>query len=115
MFGWHRKLEANAVVFFILSFVAVTVALPIQEVPSPAAVRAHIADALRAQLRDARNRNAAHALHDHDLGRAVIPVNLGHEQQVRAGEIAPQQACVRGFAREVEFVFEVFRELRPPR
>ena len=69
-------------------------------------------DALLPQRRHLRDRRAVHALHHHHALRAVVPVHLGHAQQRRALEIAPQLAGVAGLAHEVELLVEVARELR---
>ncbi len=53
-----------------------------------------------------------HALHDHDARRAVVPVHLGHREQRRALEVAPEQRRVGRLAHEVELVLQVARELR---
>ena len=68
-------------------------------------------DALLAQRRDLVHRRAVHALHHHHFFGAVVPVDLGHEQQRRALEVAPQLARVRRLAHQVELVLEVLREL----
>jgi hypothetical protein len=68
-------------------------------------------DAARAQRVDARDRQAVHPGHDHDLGCAVVPIHLGHREQDRALEIASQLGAVRGFPDQVEFVVEVLGEL----
>jgi hypothetical protein len=59
-----------------------------------------------------RNRHAAHPLHhDHAL-RAELPVHLGHGEQRRAGEVAPQLARVRRLAHQIELLVQVAGELR---
>ena len=54
---------------------------------------------------------AVHALHHHHVVGAVVPVHLGHEEQRRAVEVAPELARVRRLAHEVELVVEVLVEL----
>ena len=69
-------------------------------------------DALLPQRRDLVHGRAVHALHHHHVFGAVIPVDLGHEEQRRAFEVAPELARVRRLAHEIELVVEVLGELR---
>ncbi len=41
----------------------------------------------------------------------MVPVNLGHDQQRRLGEVAAQLRGIGGLAHEVEFIAQVFGEL----
>ncbi len=68
-------------------------------------------DAGLAQPRHLAHRDAVHALHHDDVAAAVVPVHLGHPQQPRAGEVAPQLRAVGGLAHQVQFVVQVLVEL----
>ncbi|MNQ73006.1 hypothetical protein D3C85_877250 [compost metagenome] len=56
------------------------------------------------QRRDVGDRNAVDALHHQHLLAAVIRVDLGHIERLRAGEVAPQLDGVGGFAHQVQLV-----------
>ena len=58
----------------------------------------------RLQLGDVADQHAVDALHHHHVAAAVVPVHLGHVQQVGALEIAPQLRGVRRLAHQVELV-----------
>ncbi len=59
-----------------------------------------------------RNRDAVHPLHHHHPLRAKVPVHLGHDEQARAREVAPQLAGVRRLAQQIELLFQVMLEFR---
>ncbi len=66
-----------------------------------------------AQTLHVGNGHAVDALHDHDFQAAEVKVDVGHVEQVRAGEITLQLRGVGGLAHEVELVeygFLVFRD-----
>ncbi len=54
--------------------------------------------------RHVADRHAVDALHHHDLGAAVVPVDLRHVQQLRAGEVALQLRGIGRLAHEVELI-----------
>ena len=55
---------------------------------------------------DAADRDAGHPLHDEHFARRPVPVDLGHPQQRRAQEIAPQLRAVGRLAHQVELVVD---------
>jgi len=65
-----------------------------------------------AQGVDLADGDAVHAIHHHHVIFTVIPVHLGHHEQRRTQEVAPQLRAVGRFAHEVEFVLQVFLEFR---
>ena len=56
------------------------------------------------EARALADRHAVDALHDHDVGAAVIPVHLRHVQQLGSGEVALQLRGVGGLAHQVELI-----------
>ena len=69
-------------------------------------------DAGFAQALDLADRDAVHAVHHHHVVVAVVPVHLGHQQQRRIPEVAPQLRAVGGFAHQVELVLQMLFEFR---
>ena len=63
------------------------------------------------QALDLADRNAVHALHHQHVVGAVVEVHLGHDEQLRAGEVAAQLRGIRRLAHHVEFVVQVLVEL----
>ena len=68
-------------------------------------------DALVAQRLHLGDGRTAHALHDHHALRAQVPVDLWHQQQRRAFEVAPQLAGAGCLAHQVELLLQVAGEL----
>ena len=65
-----------------------------------------------AQRLDVVDLDAEDSLHRQDVRAAIIPVDLGHVQQVGAGEIALELRGVRGLAHQIELDGERPLELR---
>ena len=60
---------------------------------------------------DLADRHASHALHDHHLGAAKVPKNLGNEHQIEAIHVAAQLRSIRCFADQVQFIVQVIVKL----
>src|SRR5690606_9950513 len=56
------------------------------------------------ELLDVVDEHAVHAFHHHDVLAAIVPVDLGHVEQVGTGEIAANLRCISRFAHEVELI-----------
>ena len=60
--------------------------------------------AARAQFLQIVDDDAVNSLHDHDVGPAIVPVDLGHVQQRRARKIALQLRGIAGLAQQIQFI-----------
>src|ERR1700722_16327673 len=60
--------------------------------------------AARAQFPDLADDDTVYALHHHDVLAAIVPVDLRHVQERRAGKIAFQLRSIAGLAHQVQFV-----------
>ena len=56
--------------------------------------------------------HAVHALHHQHIGGAVVPQHFRNEHQVEPRHIAAQLSGTRSFTNEIEFVVQIFVELR---
>ena len=84
----------------------------VKKMRTPFSARLRDVGAAVAQAREVADRHAMDALHDHDLGAAVVPVHFRHVEQLGAGEVALQLRGVGGLAHEVEFIEDGLLVLR---
>ncbi|OIQ69283.1 hypothetical protein GALL_491170 [mine drainage metagenome] len=57
------------------------------------------------------DRNTLHALHDHDVGHAIVPEHLGNQNQVKIGHVAPQLCRTGGLTHQVQLIVQVLVKL----
>ena len=69
-------------------------------------------DAFGLEPLDLPDRDAAHALHHHDLSVAPVPIHFGNEKEWRMQEVAPELRAVGRFAAEIELIVDCLVELR---